>query len=164
MTEAKPGGEPGDEPVLGAQESDAIHGRDITTPDITTQAELITPCHDAVRHTRNVEIGQRIKDARVRLGLTQTDLARLLKVRQSAISQWESAARLPDIDNRIRLSSHLRIPLNELMPEVSAIPVGALDDPQVRRLIDNFAALGARERDAIDLLAEKFREALERKN
>jgi len=111
-----------------------------------------------------VEIGQRIKDARVRLGLTQTDLARLLKVRQSAISQWESAARLPDIDNRIRLSSHLRIPLNELMPEVSAIPVGALDDPQVRRLIDNFAALGARERDAIDLLAEKFREALERKN
>lgn len=157
MTQTKPRRQPDLQTDAAAQEVDTVHEGDITTPDIGMQAELITPHHNAARHNWDVKTGELIRDARLRRGLNQTDLARLLKVRQSAVSYWERG-RLPDLENRIRISAMLGIPLRDLMPEVDAIPDKALESAQVRRLVDNFLALDEASRGLVDVLAQHLRE------
>lgn len=60
-------------------------------------------------------LGKRILFHRKRLGLTQATLANKLHVSYQAISAWENASTLPDIDNLCRLAEVFDISLDDLM-------------------------------------------------
>ena len=55
------------------------------------------------------KIGITIKDARIKIGLNQTELANILKVRPSTISNWESGRVLPSVEKIQTISSVLGI-------------------------------------------------------
>jgi Zn-dependent peptidase ImmA (M78 family)/transcriptional regulator with XRE-family HTH domain len=77
--------------------------------------------------TPSAEIGRRLKQARVRAGCSQADVATELDVTQTAVSYWEAGRRLPGIDQLMRLAEFLDAPLSELLPDESVRrPVGAI--------------------------------------
>lgn len=154
--------EPGDQAPLRADKVDAVHGDpDISERDISSQQPNINPLYSDTSDDPCMELGQVIKQARMRRRLKQSDLAQRINVKQSAISQWESGRATPELANRINLSAALGIPLNDLLPEASAIPDNALDNPRIRRLIQNYLALSIEQRRVVDLVVEQFRESNE---
>lgn len=83
-----------------------------------------------------MEIGEMIKNARIKADLTQTELANLLGVNVGSVSRWESG----DVQNMKRdkiakLSRVLGIPLENLMGwEVPQ------DEAQIKRLLAYYNA------------------------
>lgn len=155
--------EPGDQAPLRADKVDAVHGDpDISEGDIDPQQPNINPLYSDTSDDPSMELGQVIKQARMRRRLKQSDLAQRISVKQSAISQWESGRATPELANRINLSAALGIPLNDLLPEASAVPDNALDNPRIRRLIQNYLALSIEQRRVVDLVVEQFRESNEK--
>ncbi|NGP44911.1 helix-turn-helix domain-containing protein [Bacillaceae bacterium SIJ1] len=64
-------------------------------------------------------IGEKIKRQRKEKQLTQQDLADLLNVSRSAISNWESERNYPDLSTLVQLSDALDISLDQLLREDS---------------------------------------------
>jgi transcriptional regulator with XRE-family HTH domain len=69
-----------------------------------------------VCHISDMAIGETIRAARVRAGLTQRYVAKTLDVGASAVNQWESGTTKPSITNRARLAVLLNISLMDLIP------------------------------------------------
>ena len=111
--------------------------------------------------------GERLKDVRVRLGLTQPEFAKLLDVKRQTISSWEQGSTTPDVGKVFLLKSKaaeegLRIDLGELLGES---PLDSGDTPlaYVRNLLKDVDEMGIRgvfhnRGEALD----SFRLALER--
>jgi len=57
----------------------------------------------------------KIKDLRKSAGLSQTTLAKILHVHQSAIGQWETERTFPDIENLKKLSSHFDVSIDYIL-------------------------------------------------
>lgn len=62
-------------------------------------------------------IGEKIKEARTKKKMTQQELADLLNISRSAISNWENGRNYPDLDTIVHLSDILEISLNKLLRE-----------------------------------------------
>ena len=62
-------------------------------------------------------IGEKIKEARAKKKMTQQELADLLNISRSAISNWENGRNYPDLDTIVHLSDILEISLNKLLRE-----------------------------------------------
>ena len=62
-----------------------------------------------------IKIGKFIADMRRAQGMTQKQLADLLSVTDKTISKWETGNRLPDASILLKLSSVLRVDVNELL-------------------------------------------------
>lgn len=60
-------------------------------------------------------IGQMIRDARIRKGMTQAGLAETIGVSQGAVGQWEQGMTIPRPKHIVRLSTLLDIPVDELL-------------------------------------------------
>jgi transcriptional regulator with XRE-family HTH domain len=60
-------------------------------------------------------IGQMIRDARIKKGMTQADLADNIGVSQGAVGQWEQGMTIPRPKHIIRISTLLDIPVEELL-------------------------------------------------
>ena len=60
-------------------------------------------------------IGQMIRLARIKKGMTQADLAETIGVSQGAVGQWEQGMTTPRTKHIVRLSSLLEIPVEELL-------------------------------------------------
>lgn len=151
--------QPRQEARKGAQKFSSVqHDNRITPEDITLQDDGIKPRYSRPSRLQYAALGKRIREARERLRLRQEDLAKDLKVKQSAVSNWEMGKSAPDLGNRIRLSGILNIPLNELLPEAPNLPPETFNHPQVRRLIENFLALSPQLRRSIELQVLGLRE------
>ena len=166
LGEADLGSEPGDEAALGAEQFHTVHADNIRDPVTGSQAirisqgEILIASHDAdASDTEFMDLGNIIRQARRRMGLRQSDLARLLKVKQSAVSQWENGTYAPEIDNRIRIAAVLHIALHDLLPGAKTISEDALAEPQVRRLVDAFLSLDQKHRAALELIVLQMQEA-----
>lgn len=61
-------------------------------------------------------IGQRIREARKRLGLSGAELGRLVGVSRNAVSKWERDLSIPEHDTVIKLASVLGLPPVRLSP------------------------------------------------
>lgn len=59
--------------------------------------------------------GQRIKEARKRAGMTQSELAQKLNIPFQSVSQWERDLRNPKIETLLRISAALKVDVNWLM-------------------------------------------------
>ena len=62
-----------------------------------------------------MEIEKRLKDARVKAGLTQEQVAEKVMVSRQTISNWENGKSLPDIISIMNLSDLYQISLDELL-------------------------------------------------
>lgn len=55
-----------------------------------------------------------IRERRLRLGISQTELAAEVRVNQTAISQWERGVVTPSLDNAKRLADALGCTIDDL--------------------------------------------------
>ena len=62
-----------------------------------------------------MEIGKKLKDARLHSGLTQEKAAEELNVSRQTISNWENEKSYPDIISVIELSNLYSISLDDLL-------------------------------------------------
>ncbi len=62
-----------------------------------------------------MEIGKKLKNARIKSGYTQEKVAEEIKVSRQTISNWENEKSYPDIINVINLSDVYNISLDELL-------------------------------------------------
>ena len=62
-----------------------------------------------------MEIGKKLKDARMRTGFTQESVAEKVNVSRQTISNWENEKSYPDIISVIELSNLYSISLDELL-------------------------------------------------
>ena len=64
-----------------------------------------------------MEIGQKLKDKRTGLGLSQEDLAEKIGVTRQTIANWEKGKTYPDIGSVLKLSDLYNVSLDELLKE-----------------------------------------------
>lgn len=62
------------------------------------------------------EIGQRIRDARLRQGLTQEELAHLIDMERPNVSRLERGLHVPSLETVYAVSSALRTSVAALLP------------------------------------------------
>lgn len=145
--------------ALGAEKVDAVHPANISGGNIDQQDANINPIYSEPTDNNFMDLGTIIRRGRERVGLKQSDLASRIYVKQSAISQWETNKAVPNLENRIQLAAALNIPLSDLLPEAGDVPADAMQHPRIRRLIQNYLSLSMQQREAIDLVVERLREA-----
>lgn len=76
-------------------------------------------------------LGERIRELRIRRGISQAALADALEVSRSAIAMWEGNSREPALDMLVRIADTLHAPLAELL---SAGSVPAFTPVQTRKI------------------------------
>lgn len=67
------------------------------------------------RGAANMEIGKKLKDARMKSGFTQETVAEKINVSRQTISNWENEKSYPDIISVIALSDLYSISLDDLL-------------------------------------------------
>lgn len=67
-------------------------------------------------------VGEKIKELRLRAGLSQAQPAKELCVSRAAIAKWKNDNGLPDIANLKTPTAYLRIDLDDLLDESKGIP------------------------------------------
>mgnify|MGYP002542129331 FL=1 len=72
-------------------------------------------CDSAEERTDVMEIGVKLKEARIKSGLTQENVAERIQVSRQTISNWENEKSFPDIVNVIKLSDLYNISLDQLL-------------------------------------------------
>ena len=75
-------------------------------------------------------IAEQIKSARRRLGISQTELAKKLGVRQSTVAMWETGKNNPEYGKLIALSEVLGMKISSLAGESGALKVPVLGKVQ----------------------------------
>ncbi|NFS12837.1 helix-turn-helix transcriptional regulator [Clostridium botulinum] len=60
-------------------------------------------------------LGDNIKELRIKKGLTQEELGKMLNKTKNNISQYETGKREPDIDTLIKLSNLFSVSINRLV-------------------------------------------------
>ena len=68
-----------------------------------------------VKSGRGSEIGQRIRDARRALGMTQLDLALATGIRRPNVARLERGSNTPTLDTLERVAEALEVPLSSLV-------------------------------------------------
>lgn len=63
----------------------------------------------------NKELGQRIKEYRTGLNLTQQQLADMVNISAKTVSHWETGYTLPDVNTLVKLTEIFHISLNEFV-------------------------------------------------
>lgn len=66
-----------------------------------------------------METGNRIKEARKKIGLTQKQLAQKLNVSQAMIGQYENGLRKPKFETILKIAEALEVPVDSLIESVS---------------------------------------------
>jgi transcriptional regulator with XRE-family HTH domain len=69
------------------------------------------------KHTDAMAIGEKIKQARLKVGLNQAELARALGIKPVNVSQWESGKTRPDVERLPAISKELRVSVEWLLSE-----------------------------------------------
>lgn len=96
---------------------------------------------------RTMNIGQKIKKARLEKGYTQEELAELIGVKKSAVAKWENG-RVSEIkrSNLKKLSTSLNIEVNSLLDDIEEKPVETAN-----KLADMILGIEIKEDEDVDL-------------
>ena len=81
-------------------------------------------------------LGEKIREARKKCGLSQEQMADIMSVSRSAVAKWETDKGLPDVGNLKILARILSVSVDYLLDEAEAT-----DDPVIREAY-NLAAYG----------------------
>lgn len=74
---------------------------------------------NSTRQQTLTNLGQRIKEARIAAGFTQTDVGRYIGVTKQTISQWETGRAPPMVTNLMRFAEFVGVDPSELFHEVA---------------------------------------------
>lgn len=74
------------------------------------------------RDNEEVTIGDRIKEARLKAKLSQTELADLIGVAQNTLSAYEAGRRIPTLKKMDELAKHLDVKTSWLRGEIEYTP------------------------------------------
>ncbi len=80
-----------------------------------------------VRRSIEMTIAEKIKESRLKLGLTQQEVSEKLFVTRQTISNWENNRSTPDIDTLIKLSDLYQIDLESLLK-----PEQLAEEPEIK--------------------------------
>jgi len=157
LRQAKPRRKPRNQPMLSPEEVHSDHDGNIIPDDNAAQGANIDPdplnidSSDApVMHDLGMALSDQIRRARQRSGYTQNQLAKLLNVQQSAISQWESGKSEPEDKHRINLALALNVDLHVFINRMPpSLPPEILADPGVRTLVQSYWKLGESKRKIV---------------
>ena len=72
-------------------------------------------------------LGARIRELRLRAGLSQSDLAKLCYVSRQTVSNWECARTLPDVESLPLVAEALDVTISELLGESAPLIVEQAD-------------------------------------
>ncbi|WP_201769111.1 helix-turn-helix domain-containing protein [Peribacillus psychrosaccharolyticus] len=82
-----------------------------------------------------MEIGSKLKKARLEKKLTQENVANLLNLSRSTISSWEVGRSYPDLDNLVAISDLYDVSLDILLREdAKMVKQLSLDTKQKKRI------------------------------
>ena len=62
-----------------------------------------------------MNIGEAIKEQRLRLGISQSELAKATGIKQQNISRWENNTHIPDVTQCVILAKYYGIMIEELI-------------------------------------------------
>ena len=68
-----------------------------------------------------MELGQKLKEARIRSGLTQEDIVRQVGVSRQTVSNWENNRSYPDLASVLKLSDLYGMSLDDMLKEDSSL-------------------------------------------
>lgn len=74
-------------------------------------------------------LGEKIKDARKKHGLSQEQLAEKMAVSRSAVAKWEANNGLPDLENLKALASLLNVSIDYLLDDGETLSDGVIREP-----------------------------------
>lgn len=74
-------------------------------------------------------LGEKIREARRKRGLSQEQLAERLSVSRSAIAKWETDKGLPDVGNLKMLARLLSVSVDRLLDETQAVDTSVIREP-----------------------------------
>lgn len=108
--------------------------------------------------------GKRLRNLRIQKNVSQKDLAAILLLSNSTVSQYESGTRIPDMQMLIKIADYFRCPTDYLL--------GRTDDPNMEKNLavahykglkgDDLSGLDDIIEDAI-IRAAKWREDIEKR-
>ena len=75
-----------------------------------------------------MSIGQKLKDARKKAGLSQEQLAEKLCVSRQAITKWESDKGIPDIENIQNISKLFGVSIDSLLNDGDEISANVIKE------------------------------------
>ena len=64
-----------------------------------------------------MELAERLKAQREKLGLSQGDVAEKLHITRQTVSRWETGKGTPDLENLVLLSEVYQVTVDELLKE-----------------------------------------------
>ena len=64
-------------------------------------------------------LGAKIEARRKKLGLSQAELGQRVGVGQTAVCRWENGAAQPSLENLVKLSQILEMPLDDLLNDIA---------------------------------------------
>lgn len=68
-----------------------------------------------------MNLGSKLKEARINKGFSQSDVAELLNISRQSISRWETNKSYPDIDNLVELSKYYEVSIDALLTETKTL-------------------------------------------
>jgi transcriptional regulator with XRE-family HTH domain len=81
-----------------------------------TEGLAYEPGLDTGRDPVLADLGERMRLARLRAGMTQEDLGDKLGVTQTAVSYWEGGKRDPGVAELLRIAEAIGVPASRLLP------------------------------------------------
>ena len=100
-----------------------------------------------------MKIGENIRHARQKAGLTQKELGEKLGISQAAVGQFESDKANPKIETLQKIAAALNIKLSELVPMNSALD-WAFEKIEENRIVREYSALDAAIKENLDKMNE----------
>ena len=88
-----------------------------------------------------MEVGEKLRERRNTLHMTQDEVAEALGVTRQAISNWENGRSYPDIERIIRLSDIYQLSLDELLKGDNKMVHQLQKNTQQNRFIKTFSLL-----------------------
>jgi transcriptional regulator with XRE-family HTH domain len=101
------------------------------------------------------DIGRRIRDLRIRAGLTQTEVAEALGTKQTGISAYERGARALTLPALMRIAEALGTTPNAILG-VEAAPLPPLEDRRLLRRLQKAQGLPRRQKLALLKWIDEF--------
>ena len=101
----------------------------------------------------DMKIGENIRHARQKAGLTQKELGEKLGISQAAVGQFESDKANPKIETLQKIAAALNIKLSELVPMNSALD-WAFEKIEENRIVREYSAIDTAIKDNLDKMNE----------
>jgi transcriptional regulator with XRE-family HTH domain len=130
---------------------------------ISQGSAAATPSYDAVMHPggrpakkSRSTLGERLAEARIKVGLSQAEVAERMGTTQPAIAYWERGAKRLRSDVVARLSQILDVSADELLGTKARRTQTAKPTGRARQLFDAVSKLPRRQQEKVFSILEPF--------